>query len=290
MIKIIKCIVFVFLILGFLSTACSVSQQPVLRLATTTSTYDSGLLDYILPIFMTEFGIRVDVISVGTGQALALGERGDVDVVMVHNKKLEEEFIAAGHGLERYQVMYNDFILVGPQDDPAGVSGLCCAVDALAQIAEREAVFTSRGDESGTHTRELELWSLAGLEPSSSSPWYLSLGQGMAETLLLANERGAYTLTDRGTFLSNQNNLSKLAIMVGGASIDNNQDPLLRNLYGVIPVNPGRYPWLKFDMAMVFIEWIASPETQERIASFGLEKFGQPLFYPDSFEWRAANP
>jgi tungstate transport system substrate-binding protein len=230
------------------------------------------------------------VVSVGTGQALALGERGDVDVVMVHNEKLEDAFVADGYGLERYQVMYNDFIIVGPVDDPAGVAGLCCAVEALIQIADAEATFVSRGDDSGTNARELELWSLAGIEPSSASSWYLSLGQGMAETLFFTTERGAYTLTDRGTFLSNQDNLSRLGIMIGGESIDENIDPLLLNLYGVIPVNPGKYPTVKVELAMLLIEWLTSIETQERIASFGLERFGQSLFYPASFEWQAANP
>jgi tungstate transport system substrate-binding protein len=284
-----KRMVLVFLIIGILLIACSDSRPRVL-LATTTSTYDSGLLDYLLPLFKTESGIRVDVVSVGTGQALALGERGDVDVLMVHNEKLEDAFVADGYGLERYQVMYNDFIIVGPEDDPAGVAGLCCAVEALIQIADAEATFVSRGDDSGTHARELELWSLAGIEPSSDSSWYLSLGQGMAEALFFTTERGGYTLTDRGTFLSNQDNLSRLGIMIGGESIDENIDPLLLNLYGVIPVNPGKYPAVKVELAMLFIEWLTSLEVQERIATFGLERFGQPLFYPASFEWQAANP
>jgi tungstate transport system substrate-binding protein len=285
-----KRVLIVLLTVGILLIACIDSTPRVLRLATTTSTYDSGLLDYLLPLFKTESGIRVDVISVGTGQALALGERGDVDVVMVHNEKLEDAFVTAGYGLERYQVMYNDFIIAGPEDDPAGVAGLCSAVEALIKIASAEATFASRGDDSGTHARELEFWSQAGIQPSSDSTWYLSLGQGMAQTLFFANERGAYALTDRGTFLSNQDNLSRLGIMIGGESIDENCDPLLLNVYGVIPVNPSKFPEVKVELAMVFIEWLTSIEKQGRIAAFGLERFGQPLFYPASFEWQAANP
>jgi tungstate transport system substrate-binding protein len=229
--------------------------------------------------------VQVDVIAVGTGQAFALGEAGDVDVVLVHDRVREDRFVADGHGTARYDVMYNDFILVGPPDDPAGAGAGAMATEALAAISAAGSPFASRGDDSGTHARELALWAAAGLAPSSDLPWYRSLGQGMGETLLFANETGAYTLTDRGTFLAMQESLPALAVLVGGASIAENADPALRNPYGVIPVDPGK-GGIAADLAQQFVEWLTGVETQAIIETFGRELYGQPLFYPDSEAWR----
>ena len=280
---------FVLVIVMFTLLLASCSGEPaepqVLRLATTTSTDNSGLLAAILPDFEEKFNAQVDVIAVGTGQAIALGESGDVDVILVHARSREDAFVQAGHGTARSDVMYNDFILVGPIDDPAGVQGLALAKDALSAIAEAEAVFASRGDDSGTHSKELSLWSSAGISTDSVGEWYKSLGQGMGDTLTFANEAGAYTLTDRGTYLSMKDNLSNLAVMVGGNSIDENQDPSLYNPYGVIPVNPDKGN-INLELAESFVEWLTSVETQQVIADFGVDQFGQPLFYPDSQPWR----
>ena len=229
------------LTLVFLSACAAEPAEPqVLRLATTTSTENSGLLAEILPVFEAAENARVDVIAVGTGQALALGEAGDVDVILVHARSREDQFVADGHGLERFDVMYNDFVIVGPADDPAGVAGMALAADALSQIAAEQASFASRGDDSGTNIKELSLWESAGIVPDASMDWYNSLGQGMGDTLLFAEETGSYTMTDRGTFLAMQENLPNLVIIVGGTSIDNNQDPALFNPYGVIPINPDK--------------------------------------------------
>lgn len=266
--------------------SCAKPEPTVLRLATTTSTYDSGLLDAILPDFESRYNARVDVVAVGTGQAIALGENGDADVILVHARAREDAFVESGNGVARYDVMYNDFILVGPPDDPAGIAGMASASDALAAIAAAEAPFASRGDDSGTHTKELALWKAASLEPDPSSGWYLSLGQGMGETLQFASERGAYTLSDRGTFLAQRDNLPGLAILVGGDTIDENPDKAMYNPYGVIPVNPATHEGIEADLAKQFAEWLTSVDTQETIGAYGIDKFGQPLFYPDSEPYR----
>lgn len=262
--------------------ACGAKEPQVLRLATTTSTADSGLLDAILPAFEEKYNARVDVVAVGTGQAIALGEAGDADVILVHARAREDAFVAEGHGTGRFDVMYNDFILVGPADDPAGVSGMTTAAEALAAIAAAGAPFASRGDDSGTHTKELSLWEKAGVTPDPAGGWYNSLGQGMGETLTFANEAGAYTLTDRGTYLSMRDNLPNLVVVVGGDSIADNADPALLNPYGVIPVNPDKSDAINNKLANQFAEWITSAEVQEKIGQFGVDKFGQPLFYPDA--------
>jgi tungstate transport system substrate-binding protein len=269
-----------------LLVACGSGEPEVLRLATTTSTDDSGLLAAILPDFEEANNAQVNVVAVGTGQAIALGEAGDADVILVHARSREDDFVAAGHGTARYDVMYNDFVLVGPTADPAGVGGMTVVGDALAAIAGAEALFASRGDDSGTHTKELALWEVAGLGVDANNEWYSSLGQGMGDTLVFANEAGAYTLTDRATFLATQANLPNLAILVGGDSIADNQDPNLLNPYGVIPVNPDKGN-INEALAQQFVEWLTSLETQELIAAFGVEQFGQPLFYPDSEAWRS---
>lgn len=252
----------------------------VLRLATTTSTADTGLLDLIVPDFEQQYAADVQVIAVGTGQALKLGENGDADVLLVHAREREDEFVVQGFGINRRDVMYNDYVLVGPDHDPAEAREASNAAEAFVQIAGQEATFASRGDDSGTHTKEQTIWATASITPNAQQSWYRSLGQGMGETLIAANELDAYTLTDRGTFLSMRASLPNLEIVVGGETVDQNPDPALRNLYGVIAVNPERHPGIQTELANAFIDWITSPETQARIGEFGIEEYGQPLFYP----------
>jgi tungstate transport system substrate-binding protein len=279
---------FTILIFVLFLTACQpakTTEPQILHLATTTSTADSGLLDAILPEFEAEYNAKVEVVAVGTGQAIELGAAGDADIILVHARAREDAFVAEGHGTERFDVMYNDFILVGPKDDPAGVQGVMLASEALTMIANVGVTFASRGDDSGTHTKENSLWKMAGITPDPNGDWYKSLGQGMGETLQFASETGAYTLTDRGTFLSQQATLPNLAVMVGGTTIAENGDPALLNPYGVIPVNPDKGN-LNHELAMQFVEWLTNVETQGKIGAFGMEQFGQPLFYPDSEAWR----
>ena len=281
------------LLLAVMTTACQPIVAPpaneaaatapvVLRLATTTSTADSGLLDAILPDFEQKNNARVDVVAVGTGQALEIGTKGDADVVLVHARSREDKFVADGDGVDRRDVMYNDFVVVGPATDPAGISSVTVAKEAFAKIAEAQAPFASRGDDSGTHTKEKSIWAAAGITPTIDSGWYLAVGQGMGETLLFANEKQAYTLADRGTWLSMQDKLPALALLVGGETIDQNGDKALLNPYGVIPVNPEKHPGVNFELATQFAEWLTSAETQQMISDYGKDKFGQSLFYPNS--------
>jgi tungstate transport system substrate-binding protein len=251
----------------------------VLRLATTTSTQDSGLLDTILPDFERQYQADVQVVAVGTGQALKLGENGDADVVLVHARKQEDAFVNAGFGINRRDVMYNDFIIVGPADDPAGISGKAKAVDAFTLIAAKRSIFAARGDNSGTATKELSIWASATISPTSQTDWYKSLGQGMGETLIAANEQRAYALADRGTYLAMHDKLPNLTILVGGTSIADNTDKILLNPYGVIPVNPRRHPGINTQLAEQFAIWLTSAETQAKIAAYGKDKLGQPLFF-----------
>lgn len=260
--------------------AASQGNPTVLRLATTTSTYDSGLLDAILPGFEREHNARVEVIAVGTGQSLKIGENGDADVVLVHARELEDKFVADGYGINRRDVMYNDFIIVGPADDPANVAEASDVSDAFTRIAEAEAPFVSRGDESGTYVKEQAIWTQAGITPDPASGWYRSLGQGMGETLVTANEQLAYTLTDRGTYLAAQDQLPDLSIIFGGQTVAENDDPMLRNPYGVIQVNPELHEGIEADLAAAFVDWIVSPAVQEQIGEFGKDKYGQALFNP----------
>lgn len=270
------------LLLLAVAVGCGPKEPEVLRLATTTSTADSGLLDAILPAFEKANNARVDVVAVGTGQAIELGEAGDADVILVHARAREDAFVAEGHGTQRYDVMYNDFVIVGPTDDPAGVAGMSSAAEALAAIAAAGAPFASRGDDSGTHTKEMSLWEAAGITPDPAGGWYNSLGQGMGATLTFADEAGAYAMTDRGTFLSMRDNLPNLVVVVGGDSIADNADPKLLNPYGVIPVNPAKSEAINAELAQKFADWLISPETQKMIGEFGVDKFGQPLFYPNA--------
>ena len=260
-----------------------VAEEPAagesLILATTTSTADSGLLDFILPDFEAKTGVKVDVIAVGTGQALELGVNGDADVLLVHARASEDAFMDAGDGVRREDVMYNDFVIVGPPDDPAGIKGKGKATKALEILSTEQAAFVSRGDDSGTHKKELSLWKEAGIEPAGD--WYISAGQGMGDVLVMANEQLAYTMADRATYLALKLEGNELEIMVEG-------DPILFNPYGVIAVNPDKNPNIKGDLANTFIDWLISLETQQLISTFGVDKFGAPLFTPDSIAWREA--
>jgi tungstate transport system substrate-binding protein len=259
-------------------------------LATTTSTADSGLLGFILPDFEKKFGVKVDVVAVGTGQAIQIGSKGDADVLLVHDRKREDQFIKDGFARERFDVMYNDYILLSPKNDPAKVVGQTSVVDAFKAIATAKANFTSRGDASGTNSKELSLWSSAAITPTKEMGWYKALGQGMGETLLTSNEMGAYTISDRGTYLSMKDKLTNLVVAVGGNSIQENKDKGLLNPYGVFAVNPDKFPAANYEMGMNFVNWITSLETQQLIGSYGVDKYGQPLFYADSAAWRKAHP
>ena len=260
------------LVLAALAATAATAADPSLILATTTSTQDSGLLDDLLPRFEKATGLTVKTIAVGSGEALAMGRRGDADVLLVHSKAAEDDFMAEGHGSLRLDVMYNDFVLVGPPSDPAGVRGLT-ATEALKKIAGKGASFASRDDRSGTHARELDLWKKAGFSPAGQ-PWYVATGQGMGETARIASEKKAYTLADRGTFLALRSSLD-LAILVEGS-------PDLRNSYRVIVVSPEKHPKARAAEARRFAEWLVSPGTQRTIGAFGRERFGQPLFVPDA--------
>ncbi len=266
-------------------TAPVMAQPRVLRLATTTSTADTGLLTAILPAFQAQCNCRVDVVAVGTGQALAMGRQGDVDVVLVHARKAEDQFLAEGHATKRFDVMYNDFVIVGPTADPAKVAGTVIAKDAFAAIAKAGATFASRGDKSGTHTVELGIW--ADLKTTPGSPWYRSIGQGMGETLMAASEMGAYTLSDRATWLATAAKVPALKSFVGGVNLAANRDRSLLNYYGVLPISAARHPGVREDLADAFARWLTSAATQKIIGAFGVERFGQPLFYPDSDEFKA---
>ncbi len=253
-----------------------------LILSTTTSTQDSGLLDFILPDFQKKFNCKVDVVAVGTGQAIAIGQKGDADVLLVHDRPNEDKFVADGHAKERFDVMYNDFIIVGPKSDPAKITGMKMAKDAFKAIMDTKSTFASRGDKSGTNSKELSIWASLTVTPTKEMPWYNALGQGMGETLLFSNQQNAYTLTDRATWLATKDKLPNLVVLVGGNNISENADKNLYNPYGVMAVNPDKHPGVNYDMAMNFVKWITSADEQKVIASFGVDKFGQQLFYPNA--------
>lgn len=279
-----------------LSLPC-LAQDKVLKMSTTTSTQASGLLDLLLPAFKADTGIEVKVIAKGTGAAILDGMDGNVDVIFVHAKAREEQFVADGYGTKRYAVMHNDFVLLGPKSDPAGIRGLGDATKALVKIAEAKAPFVSRGDDSGTHTKEQELWKASGLavaektstikkkdkevqvvaiQPADGQAWYLSIGQGMGKALTFADEKQGYVLLDRGTYVKYADSRGpalELELLCEG-------DPRLFNPYGVIPVNPAKHPHVKSALAEQFAEWLVSEKGQGLIAGYSLS--GQQLFFPDA--------
>ncbi len=244
--------------------------QDRLRMSTTTSTDNSGLLAVLLPPFEKAFNVKVQVIAVGTGKALKLGANGDVDIVFVHARAAEDKFVADGFGVNRCDVMYNDFVIIGPDNDPAKIKAAKTAAEAFQKIAETQVDFISRGDDSGTNKKERSIWADTGITPEGK--WYKETGQGMGAVLTIANEKQAYTLADRGTYLAYQNKIELNALHEG--------DPNLYNPYGIIAVNPAQYPHVNYTKAMALIGWVTSPEGQSLIKEFGKEKFGQPLFYP----------
>lgn len=249
------------------------AQENFIVVQSTTSTEQSGLFDHILPKFEEKTGIEVRVVAVGTGQAIKNAQNGDGDVLFVHSKPDEERFVAEGYGVKRFDVMYNDFVLVGPEDDPAGVAGGRDAAEALRKIAAAQAPFVSRGDDSGTHKAELKLWQEAGVDPrGASGTWYRETGSGMGPTLNTAAAMNAYTLADRGTWLSFQNR-GELEVLVEG-------DRRLFNQYGVILVNPEKHPHVKAELGQKFVDWLISPEGQAAIASYKIN--GQQLFFPNA--------
>jgi len=257
---------------ALLSTA-ALAEDKSIFLQSTTSTANAGLYDYILPMFTGKTGIQVNVVAVGTGQAIKNAQNGDGDVLLVHAKSAEEKFVAEGYGVKRFDVMYNDFIIVGPPSDPAGIGGTKDSPAALKQIAEEGGVFASRGDNSGTHKKELALWKDAGVDPAAASgQWYRETGSGMGATLNAAVGMGAYTLTDRGTWISFKNK-GDYTILVEGS-----ED--LFNQYGVILVNPKKHPRVKAAEGQAFIDWLLSEEGQPAIASYQLD--GQQLFFPNA--------
>jgi len=256
----------------------ALAQERSIVVASTTSTQDSGLFGHILPLFKAKTGIDVRVVAQGTGQALDTGKRGDADVLFVHAKALEEKFIADGFGVKRFPVMYNDFVLIGPKSDPAGIKGMTDVVDAFRTIKAKAAPFISRGDRSGTHIAELELWKEAGIDigkekaDRNSGRWYKEIGQGMGAALNTASAANAYVLADRGTWLSFKNR-GDLAILVAG-------DRRLFNQYGVMLVNPARHPHVKKEEGQSFIDWLISPAGQKAIADYKIA--GQQLFFPNA--------
>lgn len=253
--------------------APALAQDKSIVVASTTSTQDSGLFEYLLPIFQKATGITVKVIAQGTGQALDTGRRGDADVVFVHAKPAEEKFLAEGWSTKRNPVMYNDFILVGPKSDPAGVKGTKDIVAALKAIAANQAPFVSRGDRSGTNQAELALWKDAGIDiATAKGPWYRDIGQGMGAALNTAGAMGAYTISDRGTWIHFKNK-GDLVISVEG-------DKRLFNQYGVMLVNPAKHPNVKAKLGQTFIDWLVSPTGQKAIAGYKID--GQQLFFPDA--------
>ncbi|MBC2696261.1 MAG: solute-binding protein [Desulfobacteraceae bacterium] len=291
--KVILSLIAILLIYGV-----ALGEDKIINMATTTSTQASGLLDVLLPELEKDTGIRVKVFAKGTGAAIRDGIDGNVDVIFVHAKKREEEFVKQSYGIKRYAVMHNDFVILGPSDDPAGIRGQSNAAAALAGIAKAEALFISRGDDSGTHTKEQALWKIAGVSlevrkteilkkgkkteicfvfPESSMAWYISIGQGMGKTIIFADEKQAYTLSDRGTYIKynyGRKESIDLEIMCEG-------DSFLNNPYGVIPVNPDRHPHVKYELAEKFANWLISPKAQSLIANYRL--MGNQLFYPWNF-------
>jgi len=247
--------------------------NPTLILATTTSTQDSGLLDVLVPMFESQTGYTVQTVAVGTGAALKMAEEGNADVLLVHAPASEKALMDAGWGKDRFLVMHNDFVIVGPADDPARIKGTATAVEAFQKVFTAGSLFISRGDDSGTNKMEISLWDKTSSDPNGQA-WYIESGQGMSATLTIASEKQAYTLTDRATYLANKENFS-LEILVEG-------DAALLNVYHVITVNPDKRPKSNYDGAMEFAKFMTDPAPQDVIGKFGVDKFGQPLFFPDA--------
>lgn len=244
--------------------------EPLLKLATTTSTYETGLLDHILPPFEKKHNVKVFVISVGTGKAIKLGENGDVDIILVHARRMEDKFVAEGFGVNRREVMYNDFLIIGPRADPAGICSLKDAPEAMKRIFNTKQRFVSRGDDSGTHEIEKHLWAKAKLRPEGE--WYLEVGQGMTATLKIADEKNGYVLIDRATYWINRDKVRLVKLVEG--------DEDLLNPYNIMAVSPYRHRHVKYELAMALIGWLTSPECQKMIAAY--RKGGEQLFYPSA--------
>jgi tungstate transport system substrate-binding protein len=268
-----RCLIAIVTVLALAASALAENRSVVV--ASTTSTQDSGLFGYILPLFKAKTGIDVKVVALGTGQALDTARRGDADVVFVHAKAAEEKFLAEGFGVKRYPVMYNDFVLIGPKSDPVGVSGSKDILAALKTIKDKRATFVSRGDRSGTHVAELNLWKLAGIDiAAEKGPWYKEVGQGMGAALNITSAVNAYVLCDRGTWLSFKNK-GDLVVAVEG-------DKRLFNQYGVMLVNPQKFSTVKKELGQIFVDWLVSPEGQRAIADYKIN--GEQLFYPNASE------
>jgi tungstate transport system substrate-binding protein len=257
----------------FAVAAPASAQDKSITVASTTSTENSGLFKYLLPIFKEKTGIDVKVVALGTGQALDVGRRGDADVVFVHAKPLEEKFVADGEGVARYEVMYNDFVVIGPKSDPAKIAGSKDVLEAFKRIAAAKASFISRGDRSGTHVAELKYWKEAGIDPETGKgSWYKEIGQGMGAALNTASSSNSYVLSDRGTWISFKNR-GDLKIVFEG-------DKRLFNQYGVMLVNPAKHPNVKKELGQIFIDWLVSPEGQKTIANYKID--GEQLFFPNA--------
>ncbi len=263
------------LLLAVFLAACAppAPANPNLILATTTSTQDSGLLDELIPLFEEQTGYTVQTVAVGSGEAMKMGEEGNADVLLVHAPSSEVAFMEGGFGKDRFLVMHNDFIIVGPSSDPAGIKGMATAVEAFTMIFNAGASFITRGDDSGTHKKELALWKAAGLDPAGQT-WYIETGQGMGASMIVASEKEAYILTDRATYLANKDNY-QLEVLVEG-------EPGLLNVYHVITVNPDKWTEMNYEGALAFANFMVASETQAVISEFGKDKFGQPLFFPDA--------
>lgn len=256
----------------FPAMAGAQAVESTMTLSTTTSTQDSGLLDVLVPVFEKKYKTKVKVVAVGTGQAIEMGKRGDADVLLVHSRKAEDEFVASGYGVNRRDVMHNEFLIIGPNNDPAKLKGMKDAAEAFKKIATAKAPFVSRGDQSGTHKKELDIWKKAGITPKGD--WYIEAGQGMGNTLMMGNEKKAYVLTDEATYLSWRNKIDLKEVVKG--------DKILFNPYGVIAVNPEKYPAIHHKAATAFIDFITGIEGQSIIYTFGKDKYGKALFTADA--------
>ncbi|MFH1015240.1 MAG: extracellular solute-binding protein [Nitrospirota bacterium] len=267
-------LILLFMMVSIQLLPLKISAETRIRCASTTSTQNSGLFDSILPIFEKKTGIKVDIVAVGTGAAIEIGRRGDADVVFVHAKEQEIKAVEEGYFVNRHDIMYNDFVIIGPSDDPVKIKGIKSAAEAFRKFAESAYPFVSRGDKSGTHVKELSIWGKIGIDPGKQK-WYLEVGQGMEKTQRIADEKRAYTLTDRGTWLATKDkDKLEMTIVLEG-------DPILFNQYGIMAVNPKKHKHVKYKEAMEFINWIISKEGQKAIASFK-DKLGNQLFIPNA--------